>query len=219
MAATSPSATTQGLPSRDAKRSLGAEIRTVAYMMALAGFPAEDVVGVIKSFRAGWTACNQPQPPSAHDPVKVMSPPTRTKSSRRGRPSYERRLATRRKRREEAEVARKAAEEAEIARKAAEEAEVARKAAEVHEQAVRGMRKIVEEFAAKLDPMRAQRVRSSVSSWEATLSAGGFTTHDEAAASLLNMFKSIGVEMPNAAAQPAPTVAADSRKHRRCKRK
>ena len=79
------------------------------------------------------------------------------------------------------------------------------------------MRKIVEEFAAKLDPwpMHAQRLRS----WEATLSAGGFTTHDEAAASLLNMFKSIGVEMPNAAAQPAPVVAADSRKHRRRKRK
>ena len=78
------------------------------------------------------------------------------------------------------------------------------------------MRKIVEEFAAKLDPMHAQRLRS----WfEATLSAGGFTTHDEAVASLLNMSKSIGVEMPNAAAQPAPVVAADSRKHRRRKRK
>ncbi len=59
MAVKSTSATTQGLLSSDAKRTLEAEMRSAVYLMALAGFCPKEVVDVVKSYRAGWIARNQ----------------------------------------------------------------------------------------------------------------------------------------------------------------
>ena len=111
MAVKSTSATTQGLLSSDAKRTLEAEMRSAAYLMALAGFSAKEVVDVVKSYRAGWIARNQTgqvlsgdRSPGPSQPSPSQPSPPATKSPKRG-PAYSRRLAVRLKRREDAKQA------------------------------------------------------------------------------------------------------------------